>query len=95
MKKVVVTAALGILLGSGLAWAEVSAQGDTFMKETPKETVYATDLHMGFSVRSTLIDWLGGVTIVDANEVRSAERDRWWGDDVPLLPADVVRGGDR
>ncbi len=95
MKKVVVAAALGMLLGSGAAWAEVSEQRDTFMKERPKETVYATDHHMGFSVRSTVIGWLGGVTIVDANEVRSAERDRWWGVDVPLLPAEVVRGGGR
>lgn len=92
--KSLVAAAVGLVLGAGVAWGEPSGQPDPFMKDAPTETVYATDDHMGFSVRSTLIDWLGGVTIVDENDLRSAERDRWWGADVPLLPADVVRGAD-
>lgn len=92
--KSLVAVAVGMILGAGVAWGEPSGQPDPFMKDAPKETVYATDDHMGFSVRSTLIDWLGGVTIVDENDLRSADRDRWWGVDVPLLPADVVRGAD-
>ena len=95
MKKTAVTVAMGLLLGAGSAWAEPSGLDDSFMKDPPRETVYSTDHHMGFSVRSTLITWLGGVTIVDENDLRASERERWWGDDVPLLPADVVRGADR
>lgn len=42
-------------------------------------------------MRSSLIDWLGGVTVVDQSDLRAAERERWWGASVPLLPAELVR----
>jgi len=92
MRILVTAVALAFVLGTGTVWAEPSGQEDRFMKEVPKETVYATDDHMGFSMRSSMIDWLGGVTIVDQNDLRAAERERWWGSTVPLLPAEVVRG---
>ena len=46
---------------------------------------------MTFSVRTSLIHWLGGVTVVKEHDLRLAERDRWWGDTVPLIPSDTVR----
>ncbi len=92
MRILATAAALAFVLGTGTAWAEPSEQHDRFMKDAPKETVYATDDHMGFSVRSSLIDWLGGVTVVDQNDLRAAEREQWWGASVPLLPAELVRG---
>jgi hypothetical protein len=89
MKGIVVAA--GILLSGGVAAAEVSGVEDRFMKDPPKETVYATDQHMTFSVRTSLIHWLGGVTVVKEHDLRLAERDRWWGDTVPLIPSETVR----
>ena len=92
MKEIVIAVAAGVLLAGGVARAEVSGvDSDRFMKDPPKETVYATDQHMSFSVRTSLIHWLGGVTVVKQNDLRSAERDRWWGESVPLIPADTVR----
>jgi hypothetical protein len=91
MKAVVVAIAAGVLVAGSVARAEVSGLDDRFMKDPPKETVYATDQHMAFSVRSSLIHWLGGVTVVKDHDVRSAERDRWWGRDVPLIPSETLR----
>jgi hypothetical protein len=54
-------------------------------------SVARAEEHMSFSVRSSLIHWLGGVTVVKEHDLRSAERDRWWGKDVPLIPSDTVR----
>jgi hypothetical protein len=92
MKVVVVAVAAGALLVGSVARAEVSGgESDRFMKDPPTKTVYATEEHMSFSVRSSLIHWLGGVTVVKEHDLRSAERDRWWGKDVPLIPSDTVR----
>ncbi len=91
MKRAVVAAAAGIVLTASVAAAEVSGQADPFMREPAKQTVYATDQHMGFSMRSSVIHWLGGVTLVEPSELRDAERDRWWGRDVPLVPAEGRR----
>ncbi len=86
-----VTAVVALLVGSGSAWAEVSEQQDRFMQNM-KETVYATNHHMGFSMRSSIIRWLGGVTIVDEADLRASEQDKWWGSDVPLISADAIKG---
>jgi hypothetical protein len=91
MKAVVVAVAAGALLVGSVARAEVSGgDSDRFMKDPPKKTVYATDQHLSFSVRSSIIHWLGGVTVVKEHDLRSAERDRWWGESVPLIPAASV-----
>jgi hypothetical protein len=84
----VVMAAAVVFLG-GLVWAEVSDEPWTPTKARIEETVYATDHHMGFSLRSALVDWLGGVAISDETDVRAAEREQWWGDAVPRVPADL------
>ncbi len=82
--------AAALLLGPMVASAELLDQGERFMSEPPKETVYATEHHMGFSMRASIIEWLGGVPIVDDHDLRAAERERWWGKGVPLLPPDAV-----
>lgn len=94
MRILVTAAVVAFVIGAGTAWAEPSEQENRnrFIKDDPKETVYATDGHLGFSVRASLIDWLGGVTVVDQNDLRAAERERWWGASIPLLPAERVRG---
>lgn len=93
--------ALTLGLVTALALVAPAAQalpegsGDQFMQTPPKRTVYATEHHMGFSMRTAVIQWLGGVSIVDERDVRASERESWWGKDVPLLPADVIEGRDR
>jgi len=88
-----VTAAI-LVLSSPAAWAERTTEHqDRFMNTPVKETVYATDHHMGFSLRSTIIRWLGGVTIVDERDLRASEQEKWWGQAVPLLPADAMKSG--
>jgi hypothetical protein len=84
----VVVAAL--IFPGGLVWAEVSDEPWPPTKARTEETVYATDHHMGFSLRSAFIDWLGGIAIVDEADLRAAQQERWWGDTVPLVPAEVV-----
>lgn len=80
----------------GMASAERRAEHrDPFMRNPPKETVYATEHHMGFSIRSAIIRWLGGLPIVDEYDLRASEREKWWGEGVPLLPADVIRKSER
>jgi len=78
-------------IGGGIALAADSRLVDTFMNPPPKETVYATNHHLEFSWRASLIDWLGGAAIVDEQDLRASQREKWWGGDVPLLPADALR----
>ena len=54
--------------------------------QTPPQTLYATEYHMWFSIRTTLIDRLGGVPIVDPEEIRAAHKEQWWGDPVSTSP---------
>lgn len=82
--------AAALILSGGVASAELGDRDDRFMSGPPKETVYATEHHMGFSIRAAIIEWLGGVPVVDDHDLRAAEREKWWGEGVPLLPADVV-----
>ncbi len=83
--------AAALILGGGVASAELYDRDDRFMSEPPKETVYATEHHMGFSMRVAVIEWLGGVAVVDAHDLTAARREKWWGEGVPLLPPDVVK----
>jgi hypothetical protein len=78
-------------LGGGLASAADSRFDNAFMNPPPKETVYATNHHLGFSWRAAMIYWLGGAAIVDEGDLRASQREKWWGQDIPILPADVLR----
>ena len=49
----------------------------------PPPSLYATDYHMWFSIRTTLVDRLGGIPIVHSQEIRAAQEEQWWGDSVP------------
>jgi hypothetical protein len=85
--------AAALLVTAGVAEAGV-AEPESYdpMKTPPEETIYATEHHLGFSVRSTIIRWLGGVPITDEHDLRASARERWWGDEVPILPAVFVKG---
>jgi hypothetical protein len=62
-----------------------------------RSTVYATNRHMAFSIRTSVIRWLGGVAVPGERDVRAAETDAWWGQPVPRAPSEFVRfvGSDR
>jgi hypothetical protein len=62
-----------------------------------RTTVYATNRHMAFSIRTSVIRWLGGVAVPGDRDVRAAEKDAWWGQSVPRAPSDLVNyvGADR
>jgi hypothetical protein len=91
MTKRVLAAVAAISCLGGVAVAADSRHGDSFMNPPPKETVYATNHHLGFSWRASLIYWLGGATITDEGDLRASQREKWWGRDIPLLPADALR----
>ena len=81
---------------AGQARAENEGRAlDPFMNPPPKESIYATSSHLGFSWRITLIDWLGGVPIVRESEVRSSEKERWWGQSVKPVSQEALRGTER
>lgn len=90
MKVRIAIAAVMLLTSTGTAWAD-----DLFMKrppeEGPKETVYATTHHMGFSMRVAVIGWLGGVAVADERDLRSSAKEKWWGETVPLMRPEVVK----
>ncbi len=79
--------------GGGIASAQSSRHRDPFM-EDPKTSVYATNAHMGFSLRVTLIRWLGGIPLVRHQELERSEHEGWWGNPVPQLPSDVLMQGE-
>jgi hypothetical protein len=46
--------------------------------------MYASNEHLGFSLRATLVGWLGGVPKVTPEQARTASREGWWGEVVPV-----------
>lgn len=66
--------------------ALTAAQTPQTQEDTSHETVYATDRHMWFSIRVTLIRLLGGTPTVQPKEVTASKKDDWWGEPVPTEP---------
>jgi len=81
--------AIVTLVGASAAWAQVPASQARSNSEYT-ETLYATDQHMGFSIRTTLVRWLGGVDIARERDTRAAEKEAWWGDPVPQVSRESV-----
>ena len=78
------------LLGASAAWAQAPVSEPRSNSEYT-ETLYATDQHMGFSIRTTVLRWLGGVDVARERDTRAAEKEGWWGDPVPQVSQEVVR----
>jgi hypothetical protein len=91
--------AVGVLASAlGTAHAADRADGphrDPFMNPPPPESIYATGSHLGFSWRTTVIGWLGGVPLVREGDARTAEREQWWGKPVQQLPPAALRSPER
>ena len=60
-RRFTVVAVMPLLLASA-AWAQAPATQPRSDSQYT-ETLYATDQHMGFSIRTTLVRWLGGVDV--------------------------------
>jgi len=82
--------AVTFFLGAGAAWAQVPAS-QSHQESEYTDTLYATDQHMGFSIRNTMLRLLGGVSLARERDSKAAEKDGWWGEPVPQVPPELVR----
>jgi hypothetical protein len=82
--------AVTILLGASGAWAQSSAPKNSPDSEYT-DTVYATDQHMGFSIRTTVLRWLGGVDVARDRDRKASQKDGWWGETVPQVSPEYAQ----
>jgi hypothetical protein len=83
-------AAVTIFLGASGAWAQSSAPKNS--SDSPyTDTVYATDQHMGFSIRTTVLRWLGGVDVARERDSKASQKDGWWGDPVAQVSPEYAQ----
>jgi hypothetical protein len=89
MGRRITTAAVTILLGASAAWGQSPAPRSSDSPYT--DTVYATDQHMGFSIRNTVLRWLGGVDVAREKDTKAAQKEGWWGDPVPQVTPELAQ----
>jgi hypothetical protein len=90
MRRRFTVVAVTFILGAGAAWAQ--SPTSTFHSDSEyTDTLYATDQHMGFSIRTTLVRWLGGVDVAKERDTRAAKKEGWWGEPVPQVPPEMAR----
>jgi hypothetical protein len=78
-----------ILLGASVASAQSPAPRNA--SDSPyTDTVYTSDHHMGFSIRTTLVQWLGGVDVAREKDAKVSEKEGWWGEPIPQVPPEVA-----
>ncbi len=82
-------AAVTILLGTSAAWGQSPAPRSNDSPYT--DTVYATDQHMGFSIRTTVIRWLGGVDVARERDSAASRKDGWWGEPIAQVPPELAQ----
>jgi len=82
--------AVTVFLGASAAWAQAPASQSSQESEYT-DTVYATDQHMGFSIRNTVLQWLGGVSLAREKDFRAAEKEGWWGEPAVQVPPELVQ----
>ena len=76
------------LLGASAAWAQNLAPRSS---SEYTDTVYATDQHMGFSIRNTVLRWLGGVSVARDKDFKAAEKENWWGEPVAQVSPELAK----
>lgn len=82
--------AVTILLGASAAWAQSPAPQRNNNSEYT-DTLYATDQHMGFSIRTTIVQWLGGVDVARDKDAKASAKEGWWGEPVPQVPPELAQ----
>jgi hypothetical protein len=79
-----------VLLGAGVAWAQGPAPRNS--PDSPyTDTVYASDQHMAFSIRNSVIHWLGGVDVAHDRDAKASEKQNWWGEPVAQVPPEMAK----
>jgi len=69
--------AITIIVGTCAASAQSQVPRNPDSEYT--ESLYATDQHMAFSIRSAVIRWLGGVDVARERDTKAAEKEGCWG----------------
>jgi hypothetical protein len=82
--------AVTFFLAVSAAWAQAPASQARQNSEYT-DTLYATDQHMGFSIRNTMLRWLGGVSLARERDIKAAQKEGWWGEPVAQVPPELVR----
>lgn len=82
--------AVAILLGTGVASAQ--SQPPKNSPDSPyTDTVYTSDQHMAFSIRTNIIQWLGGVDVAREKDRQTAEKQGWWGDPIAQVSPELAK----
>ena len=89
MGRRITVVAVTFFLGASAAWAQAPASQSRQESEYT-DTLYATDQHMGFSIRNTMLRWLGGVSLARERDSKAAEKEGWWGEPVPQVPPELL-----
>lgn len=82
--------AVTVFLGASAAWAQAPASQSRQGSEYT-DTVYATDQHMAFSIRNTMLRWLGGVSLARERDMKASQKEGWWGEPVAQVPPELLR----
>ena len=82
--------AVTFFLGASAAWAQAPASQSREESEYT-DTLYATDQHMGFSIRNTVLRWLGGIDVARERDAKAAEKEGWWGEPVAQVPPELAQ----
>ena len=80
--------AITVLLGASAAWAQDPAPRSS---SEYIDTVYATNQHMAFSIRNTVLRWLGGVDVARERDAKAAQKEGWWGEPVAQVPPELAQ----
>jgi hypothetical protein len=78
-------------IGTGAAWAQAPDSPAPRDSEYT-DTLYATDQHMGFSIRNAVLRWLGGVDVARERDAKAAEKEGWWGEPVVQVSPELAQG---
>ena len=79
-----------VVLGASAAWAQAPTS-QTRQDSEYTDTLYATDQHMGFSIRTTIVQWLGGVDVAREKDAKAATKEAWWGEPVAQVPPELAQ----
>src|SRR5262245_31746312 len=82
--------AVTLLLGSSAAWAQ-SAPPKNDPDSPYTDTVYTSDQHMGYSIRTNIVQWLGGVNLSRAQDSKASEKEGWWGEPAREVSPEQVK----
>jgi len=81
--------AVTMFLGASVASAESQAPRNP-PDSRYTDTVYTSDHHMAFSIRTNLVQWLGGVDVAKEKDAKASEKEGWWGEPIPQVPPEMA-----